>query len=207
MARQSWRGYAAILLRLQGKPATATEIASEFDMFPDNASEILRRMQTLKLIHVPCYAADIRGRLGVRQYAAGDGKSLKFMVRQLAPNTELVAFATMWRALDRDAHSDESLAATAGLCRGRVQPFLAWLHRKKAIHISDWENPRKNTNAGRLRPLYQLGAGKDLPRPPPLSDQAIWRESNRRKALKTDPAGHLRRLQESGSVFALASST
>ena len=137
-------------------------------------------LHDLRIIHVAGW--DTAGRYPMPQYALGDEPDAQHPTGKPRPRAnkrgasiELVAFASMIRAIQLLPHHGRSLQAETGISPRTTGLFLRAMHEARLAYIAAWED---RGQAGAGAPMYALGFRKrDLPKPQPLSRD----EQNRRK--------------------------
>ena len=104
------------------------------------------------------------------------------MVKRRALRVNAIAIAELMVALQHGCHSMVELADICGLTIGTVRNYLKQLHKRGAIHIVDW---REDKRGARTLKVYELGIGKDMPKPKRMSSaEACARWKAKRKQAK-----------------------
>lgn len=147
--RRSWLGYARIFRSIHDGIDTAATLAPIHGLRTETMRDVLRRMSALDLIHI-CGHVRAPNRLLVPRWAIGAGaKSSARTNAPLAPNVELAAFASMWRALQEGPHTPKALSERFGLCRQRVGTLLVACHAElRILRIAGYESPRGDLGGG-----------------------------------------------------------
>lgn len=101
------------------------------------------------------------------------------MVRRSTVRVNAIAIAELMVGLQDGCHTMLELADLSGLAINTVRNYCKQLHKRGAIHISDW---REDAKGGRTLKVYELGPGKDMPKPKPRPRAeacAKWRAKQR----------------------------
>lgn len=90
-------------------------------------------------------------------------------------------YVAMLAHLAEGAVSAQDLTDLTGLHIETTREFLKEMHKRKLVHIAQWD-PRRNQ---RIKlPMYKLGEGIDRPRPPKLSPAEIAKRYRERQKTK-----------------------
>ena len=145
--------------------------------------DILRRMTSLGLVHIGGIERLVTGHK-VPQWCLGQGPSW-FQTNQPMPaNVELIAFASMLRALARP-HSVHELADATGLDRFRVCTFLRALHGLRMAYVESYHRCRDADAGGPYVRQYVLGYDKDdTPKPASVPKEQCWAQQRARKKIR-----------------------
>lgn len=84
---------------------------------------------------------------------------------------------------DGRARCDRELTSIICAERRPVQRVLEAMHKEGLLHIASWA---KAGNSYRWRPMYRLGAGDDVPCPPPTGRTSTQRVQAYRDRLSAD---------------------
>ena len=101
------------------------------------------------------------------------------MVRRSSVRVNAIAIAELMVGLQDGCHTMLELAELSGLSILTVRNYCKQLHKRGAIHVADW---REDAKGGRTLKVYELGPGKDMPKPPPRPRAeacAKWRAKQR----------------------------
>ena len=90
-----------------------------------------------------------------------------------------VAMAELLVGLQDACHTQLELADMCGLSIQTVRHYLKLLHKRKVIHVCDWSEDAKGS---RTLKVFALGAGRDMPKPKPLTTAEVCARYRRRKA-------------------------
>lgn len=105
-----------------------------------------------------------------------------------------ISIAELMIGLQDGCHTMLELAEMSGLAIRTVRNYCMQLHKRGVIHIVDW---REDTNGGRTLKVYELGTGKDMPKPPrrtPAEVCARWRAKQKHTKM-------IRRMAANASPF------
>ena len=114
------------------------------------------------------------------------------MVRSVRVNA--IAIAELMVGLQDGCHTMLELADLSGLSIQTVRNYIKQLHKRGAVHIADW---REDAKGGRTLKVFELGPGKDMPKPrprPKAETCAKWRAKQRHAKV-------LRMMAANGSQF------
>lgn len=114
------------------------------------------------------------------------------MVRSVRVNA--IAIAELMVGLQDGCHTMLELADLSGLSIQTVRNYIKQLHKRGAVHIADW---REDAKGGRTLKVFELGPGKDMPKPKPrpkAESCAKWRAKQRQAKL-------LQRMAANGNTF------
>lgn len=74
------------------------------------------------------------------------------------------AYAALFDTMYYGEFTIPELIEASGMCESTVRKFILAMRHRNMLHVVAYDND----NQGRLtRKVYKLGAGKDVPRPPP----------------------------------------
>jgi hypothetical protein len=94
---------------------------------------------------------------------------------------KITNYVSLLEHLMQDAVSAQDLAALTGLHIDTTRDFLKEMHRRKLVHIAQWDT---RYNRRIKLPMYKLGAGIDQPKPKRLPSTLVtkrWRERQKAK--------------------------
>lgn len=177
MPTASYVDYARVMLAL---PARADQVAERVGMTVSCVRLILRQLWSLRMAH-PGEAEGARNNV-VAVWLQGDGDAAPGVRGggRLKPGAQLIAFATIWRALDGGARVSVVFEET-GVSRDAVYRLLGFMRKAGGAHITTWEKDR----FGRAVAVWTLGEGRDAPRPKLRTAGEIARQYNRRLQYRT----------------------
>jgi hypothetical protein len=161
MSRISWQQYADLMLMLTGQQRDATSLAALFDMKPDGMRDNLRMLMTMKLVRIAKWKLVGRGKNNAMAlFTRGGGTSVpqptdRKVFQQRRPTAQVITFATMWRALEAEAHSPASLTDVSGVHINRAYPFMAHL-RALGLLKFDGNKPCKAAPGGKPITFWRL---------------------------------------------------
>lgn len=168
-----WPFYIALLGHLSQGPATAMEIGRAVGVQALSIRSTLRRMLSLRLVHVDSIIAGPRNAPTMR-WAAGAGPvTAAPCCAPMQPRAELISFAALLRALAEPMSAAE-LADTTGTSRNNLYRALPLLRQAGLIRIAEWQ---VRLHGGSPLALHALGSGPDAPRPKPLPRKLIQKRS------------------------------
>lgn len=203
--RASWADYARMLRHLHDTPATSLEMADATRLGIKSIRAILRRMRDLTLIHAPGAVKVGKHALPVWHFGAGESIDMRGLYPPLQPNVELITFAVILRSLKQQPQSAASLAAVAGINADRCRELLLCLHEElHMVCIVQWRKRRAKPGGSPL-PMYSFGIDQpDVPRPTPMTQQAMWQRRNQVVAAHKRQAKRMSALCANASIFNLA---
>lgn len=105
------------------------------------------------------------------------------MVRRSSVRVNAIAIAELMVGLQDGCHTMLELADLSGLAINTVRNYCNQLHKRGAVFISDW---REDAKGGRTLKVFELGQGKDMPKPAPRPRAEAckrWREKQRQQKL------------------------
>ncbi len=105
------------------------------------------------------------------------------MVRRTNVRVNAIAIAELMVGLQDGCHTMLELADMSGLAIQTVRNYCNQLHKRGAVFISDW---REDAKGGRTLKVYELGQGKDMPKPKRRSKAeacAKWRAKKKQTKL------------------------
>ena len=105
-----------------------------------------------------------------------------------------ISIAELMVGLQDGCHTMLELAEMSGLAIQTVRRYCQQLHKRGVIHICDW---REDKNGGRTLKVFELGPGKDKPKPPRRSVSEVcarWR-------AKKNHAKMIQRMAANASPF------
>lgn len=180
MPASSYLDLARVMLAL---PATAVEVAQRVGMTERSTRLILRRLWAVKLVHPGATREVGKHRNITAVWLPGDGKAAPglFTSRAVALRSNLIAFATLWRAL-QEGSTAHDLGDDNGLSHVSVYRMLKYLRERKQVHIGGFMRDA----LGRPVAIWVLGEGANAPRPRAQNatvKSRLYRERKRLKAL------------------------
>lgn len=101
------------------------------------------------------------------------------MVRRSSVRVNAIAIAELMVGLQDGCHTMLELADMSGLSIQTVRNYCNQLHKRGAVFVADW---REDAKGGRTLKVYELGQGKDMPKPKPQPKAeacAKWRAKQR----------------------------
>lgn len=90
-------------------------------------------------------------------------------------------YVSLLEHLMQDAVSAQDLAALTGLHLETTRDFLKEMHRRKLVHIAQWDT---RYNRRIKLPMYKLGAGIDQPKPKRQSNVEVARRYKEKQKTK-----------------------
>jgi len=204
--RRSWATYARILRQIHDGIDNTAALAPLNLIRTENMRDILRRMDWLGLVHVAGSLQASNGVLSPR-YAVGKGEPAVALNtnKPMKPGVELIALATMLRAMTSRGQTIKRLAETAGLSRQRVDEFIKVCHDElHMVHIVRYERVRI-VPGGSPAAAYAFGFDMpDVKRPAPMPAKLYNARCHARKVAKRRLRETLIALSAQSSVFRLA---
>lgn len=177
------RGTQTFCLLLASLPATNKQLSEKIGCSLQQAELYTRQMRMLRLLHVSEVMKVGSARTALHSIGEGPGIAYRCNPTRSKPNAQLIAFASIIRALTHPVGSVE-LEAETGLHRRHLLVILRELRSAGLVRIAEWERPKPNMRV----PLYQLGAGPDAPRPGRVDRRAMnaayWRRRNVRNTQR-----------------------
>lgn len=92
-------------------------------------------------------------------------------------------YVAMLAHLTEGAVSAQDLAALTGLHIETTREFLKEMHKRKLVHIAQWDY---KLNRRIKLPMYKLGDSGDKPKPPKLSSADITKRYKARQKIKDE---------------------
>ncbi|MBI4986644.1 MAG: hypothetical protein HZC24_15205 [Rhodocyclales bacterium] len=139
----------------------------------------LKTMKLAGLIHISGWRRNASSAFTTPLYSAGQAEDCE-RPRVTKENRCAPGMERLLDAIRELGPIDYRRAAQiAGLSPHTVKNagYLEALVSQRKIHISDWRRGRN----GPMRAIYEFGAGKEAPQPPPRSHAEIMRQHRRRK--------------------------
>lgn len=181
--------YVGLWLRLRAQPMDSYTLAAAASLKPQRCREILWAMVRARTLDVvawrrrspmgmwlPVFApgtgevAPYPGYLGLRRRAG-------FSREAQRARTEMVSFGVLMQCL-RDGLTLSQIVEATGGSETRIGRCLRMLRDAGAIFVATWERP---SGFGRWIPVWELGAGKDAPKPRALTKAEINRRLRGRR--------------------------
>lgn len=186
--RLALSGYANILRLLERTPSTAPEVAAITKTTPSAIREVLRRMESLGLIHAIAWVPSKKGphramysfRRGSPQPYPGIRRACKSTGWNYRP--ELVAFANTIRALIEGPMTEQDLHELSGQSRTTLRYLMRHCKSIGLVHIAEWHKDDGRTPS----PMWAIGNKADAPRPKPRPLIDLWREARQRESAKAE---------------------
>ena len=94
---------------------------------------------------------------------------------------KIQTYVALLAHLTEGAVSAQDLADLTGLHLETTRDFLKEMHKRKLVHIAQWDT--RNNRRIKL-PMYKLGEGGDKPRPPRLSSAETTKRYKERQKLR-----------------------
>lgn len=180
-----WQGYATILRGIYDRPSTKRDVAIDHGLNRQSAEKLVRGMQALGLIHRSGWAGT-EG-LDAAVFSAGRGVDVPRppnrtnglpsrhrtdTVAPARPPAELIAFASILRALDEPISCQE-VARRAGTNDSSTRELLRHMHELRMVYLADWD---RRLHGGAPAALFMFGFDKpDAPRPKPEKTAVSWK--------------------------------
>ncbi len=184
-------GYASILASLR-TPASHFTLAELHATAAGRMSQLMRLFVHLGLVHVCGYEPSPTGRWMTPLYLIGIGETpllinqrsglvsaRQYGTRPPVIRSEVVAFASIVRALSSDSHHGLSLAEATGVSHALASKVLRHMRKLRLIYVADW---LLHTQGGGRAPMYRMGMKADVRRPPPCPHKELWRRYNAGRA-------------------------
>lgn len=195
--RMARSNYLALWLRLREQPSDSVTLGEAAGVGAQRCRELLWAMVRVGALDVvewhrkahtglmtPIFAvgtgdvAPYPGYLGLRRRAGHARDSVR-------ARSEMLSFGLMLRCL-REGTTLQRLAEELGGSPARVGRCLRRLHKARAVFIATWERP---TGKGQWLPVYELGTGKDVPKPAAIPKAELARQARaRRRTLRLHAA-------------------
>lgn len=205
--RLGWAGYADIIRALIDKPSTVWDLSVRIDMWNGGMRETLRRMRALDLVQIAELVPAAKGPpVAVWAFGWSDlGIDCERYYKPLQPNAELIAFASIIRALRDGCHSAASLADATGINAGRASVFLKYLRSIGLAYIAEWDITARRIPGGKPVGMHRFGVDRASKRRPSAE---CHRTTNlrhyRKKRDREQQVQLMRALAPANSVFNLA---
>ena len=90
-------------------------------------------------------------------------------------------YVSLLEHLMQDTVSAQDLSALTGLHLDTTRDFLKEMHRRKLVHIAQWDT---RLNRRIKLPMYRLGEGVDQPRPKRQPSTVVTRRWRAKQKLK-----------------------
>lgn len=119
------------------------------------------------------------------------------MVRRSSVRVNAIAIAELMVGLQDGCHTMLELADLSGLSIQTVRNYCNQLHKRGAVFVADW---REDAKGGRTLKVYELGQGKDMPKPP----RQPRAESCKRWRAKQRAAKMLQRMAANSGQYEVA---
>lgn len=146
--------YGRIAVGLRWRPETNGQLAARHGMHPITMRRVTRCLLDLGVIHIDGEAKldPHRPGFGERVYREGHRPD-KGLPSRVRPAPQLIAFASLWKALHKP-HSVAELAQVTGLCKRSIYRLFADARRPDAkyVRVCEWR-------AGVA--IFRLGAQAD----------------------------------------------
>jgi hypothetical protein len=159
-------GFKAYCLAIAALPATGAQLAEATGLTARGATRLMRRLWQLRLVHPAGtgYRDAVIWQAGVG--AAHHGKRL---CGPLRPYANHILFASVLRALEEPLTA-KALGEEVGISLLAAQTCIRHLRAAKLIYLSEWGRD----SFGRHVARYELGKGKDAPKPRPQGNREKW---------------------------------
>lgn len=206
--RRSWLGYMRILRTIHDGASSTKAIAEANGMRSEHMRLVLRRMLSLKLVHISGTETVSANHLQTPLWALGIGKRSIVLPknRPLPPNIELVAVSYMLRALRRGPQTVASLAHEAGVHRNRAEEFArACRDELHMLYVAGYQKSARLKGGGSRALLWALGFDQpDVPKPEPMSPKVVWTRANQRVSARRRQRQALLAISANASIFTIA---
>jgi len=178
--RLALKGYANILRLLELSPSTPPEVAAATGTAECAIREVLRRMESLGLIHAIAWVPSKKGpwrpmysfRRGLAVPYPGSRRTCKTTGWNFRP--ELLAFANTMKAVMEGPTTEQDLHELSGQSRTTLRYFMRHCKSIGLVHIGDWHK-----NPGCVpAPMWSIGKKADKPRPAPTPLAECWQRAN-----------------------------
>lgn len=196
-------GYCKIMARIHRGGASWIEVAAETGCTRLSAQSILNDMEQLGLIHVAEWRRVPRGKhwtQAIKVYALGEVESAPWpgvgapkARTKTQPAPEVVAFASLVRALQIEPLHKEGAAVETGMARRSVQQIVREMHRLRLVRIAEYDlRPR----SGYGYPMFEWSPGgkPDAKKPKPLNRREHWDKHNAERAARGAQAKLMRQI-------------
>jgi len=173
------RGYADILKACEAG-ATWVDVAARLTLSRVTAQTLLHAMVDLGLLHEAEATAvvTLKRRTLTPLYRPGAGGRIEWPGRKprakQAPPSELIAFASVVRALQVDSLNAKQISQRTGLGQGSAQRLIRHMHALRLIHIDDYP---ERSHGGYGYPVFTWGDEPDAAKPAPRGRKAnadVW---------------------------------
>jgi hypothetical protein len=197
-------GYCDILARIHRGGASWIDVAAEVGCARMSAQSILYGMEQLRLIHVAEWRRVPRGKhwtQAVRVYALGPGDPAPWpgqgapkARKWKRPAAELVAFASLVRALEFQPLHKGAAAAETGMSRRSAQQIVSKMHKLRLVRIAEYD---LMPGGGYGYPMFQWdpGGGKpDAKKPKAMTKRQCWDKHNAQRKARDAQAKLMRQM-------------
>jgi hypothetical protein len=169
-------GFPAYCAALAALPGTAAEIGAATGFRPASVTAIMRRFWQLGLVTPAAigYRKAVIWKYGV--HPAVESIRLGGKAR---PYANHIVFASMIRALG-DARTTRQLGEDVGVSLLSAQTAIRHLRNAGLVFRSEWGV----CAFGRPVAMYELGKGKDVPKPQPQCNRVKWARYTQRKKFR-----------------------
>lgn len=166
-------GFPAYCAALAALPGTAAEIAAVIGFTPRGVTGMMRRFWQLGLVT----PAGIGYRKAVI-WKRGEHPAVESirMGGKARPYANHILFAAMIRALG-DARTARQLGEDVGVTLLSAQTAIRHLRAAGLVYLSEWGL----CSFGRPVAMYELGKGRDVPKPPRQCNRVKWARYTQRK--------------------------
>lgn len=177
-----WFSLTALVAIVAALPGSSDDVALRTGMPRPRVHKALRQLNGLRIVHKSGYE-----HRGVRKSCAivwgpGDKPDATLLTldglerRDLQhtprrPSAQVIAFASMVRALD-DPQTARSLCAATGMSKRSVYAFLKAMAAADLVHVAGWDR-----SGWQWVPEYLIGKGRSMPKPAAQTRQQILARS------------------------------
>jgi Mn-dependent DtxR family transcriptional regulator len=169
-------GFPAYCKAIAALPGTSAEIADRCGFRPKSVTGLMRRFWQLGLV-TPAgigYRKAVIWKYGIHPAV----ESIR-MGGPIRPYANHILFAAMIRALG-DARTARQLGEDVGVSLLSAQTAIRHLRAAGLVHLSEWGL----CAFGRPVAMYELGKGRDVPKPAPQCNKVKWARYTQRKKFK-----------------------
>lgn len=153
-------GYARILAAM---PGTCEQIAGKTGVNIHTVQRLTQQMNRLGVAHRQSLVSGHRCKLAVWQAGPGESVPGLHVPAKSAPQSQMIAFASMIRAI-QEPSSVVEIKEETGLDHRTIREAIKILRAAKLAHIGGWIPNRGNGTM-----CFKWGRGPDKPKPPRLS--------------------------------------
>jgi hypothetical protein len=172
--------YADLVRVMLALPGSAAEVAERVNMTQRGTTILLRRLASLKLVHIGAIRPTGPRAHPVAVWHEGEGTDnlLTRVGPPMRPRAQHIAFASVWRAL-QDGATVRQVVEETGVAQVSVYRIL-WALGSRA-KIGGWEKDAQ----GRAVKAWCVSVPTNAPRPAKLTPGQKWDRYHQRVAFRT----------------------